>query len=67
MLHCLFRVCFDTTMSQLLRMAAETSLADMTRILFSRLILYNSEDALKSVNELLRFFLHDLVIFKLLV
>jgi hypothetical protein len=41
-------------MAHLLRMSAETALADMTRILLSRLILFNSEDTLKSVHELLR-------------
>lgn len=37
MLHCLFRVSFDTSLSQLLRMDAETALVDMTRTIFLRI------------------------------
>ncbi|CAD5214902.1 unnamed protein product [Bursaphelenchus okinawaensis] len=37
MLHCLFRVSFDVSLSQLLRMAAETALVDMTKTIFQRI------------------------------
>ncbi|CAD5221044.1 unnamed protein product [Bursaphelenchus xylophilus] len=37
MLHCLFRVSFDVNLSQLLRMAAETALVDMTKTIFQRI------------------------------
>ncbi|KAI6197555.1 SEC7 domain-containing protein [Aphelenchoides besseyi] len=55
MLHCLFRVCFDTSLTSLLLAAARSALADMTRILFTRFMTHNSEDILKSMHELLRF------------
>ncbi|KAI6222894.1 SEC7 domain-containing protein [Aphelenchoides fujianensis] len=54
MLHCLFRVCFDTSLNGLLISAARSALGDMTRILFTRSMTHNSEDVIKSMHELLR-------------
>lgn len=68
MMQSCFRICFEGSLSELLRKIAESTLADMTQLLFTRLPTFDEDTRhpyirklVRSYSFLLQFFLYFLL------